>query len=498
MPSPEKKNPVSPVKFLLVGFDGLRPDMVTPELMPRLHRHAEQGVTFRNHRCTFPSETYVNLPSLVTGSAPSRHGMIANFFLDPNVDPRERFLGYSVASIEKAQAAYGGRLFEAESLGEILHRAGRRLAVISTNSAGAVRLTHPQVFDHDHLSMACHAPEDSYPRDEVAKIMSTLGPPVPKVLPDVKGLTYASDVFFKHLCRGELPDLTILWYGEPDISHHSYGLGSPESQQVLRHVDAEFGRLLDWWEASDARESLQIMVLSDHGHITKKTKIDTGELLRDAGFKVGEHLENGADLALIAGYSGGIRVRDKDPDLIRAVGQALMELDVCGMVFSAGRNEVEGIVPGSFAKELVMVEHPRSPDIYYILRTADEPNEHGYTGTCFFDDRWAAGGGVHGGLHPKELHSLCLASGSLFGEAKATETHAGIVDIAPTILHGLVVAAPQTIDGRVLHEAFAKDSGEPPDSVPEKFETGVGPYQQVLHRTRVGESCYLDGGWRAA
>ncbi len=489
--------PLSPVKFLLVGFDGLRPDMVTPELMPRLHRHAEQGVIFRNHRCTFPSETYVSMPSLVTGSAPSRHGIIANYYLDPNVDPREPFRGHSVSSIEKAQAAYGGRLFEAESLGEILQRAGRRLAVISTNSAGAVRLTHHQVSGHDHLSMSCHAPEASFPPGEVAEIVSKLGPPAPKSIPDTAGVTYATDVFFAHLCQGGLPDLTILWYGEPDISYHSYGLGSPESVQVLRHVDAEFGRLLDWWQASDACESLQIVVISDHGHITKKTKVDTGELLRDAGFKVGEHLENGADLALIAGYGGGIRVRDKNPDLIRAIGQALMEQDVCGMVFSAGRNEVEGIVPGSFSKQLVMVEHARSPDIYYILRTADEPNEHGYLGTCFFDGRMPVGGGVHGGLHPKELHSVCLASGSLFAEAKTVETHAGIVDIAPTILHGLRIAAPRTMDGRVLHEAFANGASGPPDSVPEKLETGVGSYQQVLHRTRVGESCYLDGGGRS-
>ena len=112
--------PLSPVKFLLVGFDGLRPEMITQELMPELYRHVQEGVTFRNHRSTFPTETYVNLSSLVTGSTPSRHGIIANYYLDPNVDPRERFEGSSVPRIEKAQRAYGGRLFNAESLGEIL------------------------------------------------------------------------------------------------------------------------------------------------------------------------------------------------------------------------------------------------------------------------------------------------------------------------------------------------------------------------------------------
>ena len=108
------------------------------------------------------------------------------------------------------------------------------------------------------------------------------------------------------------------------------------------------------------------------------------------------------------------------------------------------------------------------------------------------------GAGIHGGLHPKELHSLCLTSGRLYDEARSLDAHSGIVDIAPTILHGLGIAAPQTMGGRVLYEAFANGSIDPPDSAPEKYETGVGPYQQVLHRTRVGESCYLDGGGRSA
>jgi arylsulfatase A-like enzyme len=240
------------------------------------------------------------------------------------------------------------------------------------------------------------------------------------------------------------------------------------------------------------------VVISDHGHITQKTKVAAGDLLRDAGFKVDDHLQDGADLALIPAYGGRIWVRDKDPGLTRAIGQALMEMDACGMVFSARRNEVEGIVPGSFSKQLVMADHPRSPDIYYILRTDDEPDEHGHVGTCHFESGLPPGAGIHGGLHRNELRSLCVASGSLFAQAKRVEAHSGIVDIAPTILHGLGIAAPQSMEGRVLHEAFIDGASQPPDSVPEKYETGAGPYRQVLHRTRIGGSCYLDGGWRSA
>ena len=487
----------SAVKFLLISFDGLRPEMVTQELMPRLYQHAQVGVTFRNSRCTYPTETYVNQPSFVTGSTPSRHGMIANFYLDPNVDPRECFKGFSVESIEKAQRAYDGRLYDADSLGEILQRAGRSMAVVCTNSPGSVRLLHHQVQDHKHLSMSCFTPETSYPPDEVSEITSKLGKLSPMTVPDFEGTTYATDVFLEHVCRGELPDLSILWYGEPDVSYHSYGVGSPESKKVLSHVDAEFGRVIDWWNASGLRDSLQIIVMSDHGHVTQKTKVATGDLLRDAGFKVDVHLEDGADLALNPAYCGGIRVRDNKPDLIRAVGQALMEQDSCGMVFSAGRNEVEGIIPGSFSKRLVMVDHPRSPDIYYILRTDDEPNEYGYIGNCFYESGLPLGGGVHGGLHPIELHNLCLASGSLFGKGQRVETHAGIIDIAPTILHCLGITAPETMDGRVLYEAFTEYTPDLPGSVPETFEVGIDSYKQVLHRSRVGDACYLDGGWRS-
>ncbi len=486
----------SPIKFLLVGFDGLRPDMVTRELMPRLHQYGQEGVTFCNHRSSFPTETYVNLPSLVTGSTPSRHGMIANYYLDPKVDPREPFRGYSVPKIEKAQHAYGGRLYDALSLGEILQSARRRMAVISTNSAGSVRLKHHQVFDHNHLSMASHSPETSYPRDEVSSIVKKLGRLSKMKVPDIEGVTYSTDVFFEHLCQGDLPDLTILWYGEPDVSYHHYGIGSKENRQALQHVDAEFGRVLDWWEASDFRESLQIVVTSDHGHITQKTKVNIGERLRDAGFRGGDHLEDGDDLALIAAHAGCIWVRNKDPDLIRAIGQALMEQDECGMVYSASRNEFEGIVPGSFSRHLVMADHARSPDIYYILNTTDEPNEHGYIGTCHFESNLSVGAGIHGGMHAKELHGVCLASGSLFGDAETVESHSGIFDIAPTILHGLGIAAPRSMDGRVLNEAFTNRSGDVVDPVPERYETGFGQYQQVLLRTRLGDACYLDGGWR--
>ena len=75
-------------KFLVMGLDGFRPELIRESLTPHLHAFASAGVGFAQHRCTFPSETYVNLPSLVTGAPASGHGIIANAFLAPGFDRR--------------------------------------------------------------------------------------------------------------------------------------------------------------------------------------------------------------------------------------------------------------------------------------------------------------------------------------------------------------------------------------------------------------------------
>ena len=483
--------------FLIIGFDALRPEMITAQLMPNLYRFSQAGVNFKNHRCCYPSETYVNLPSLVTGSVPSRHGMIANYYLDKKVDPRKRFEGHNVESIEKAQKAYQGKLYDALSFGEVLHDHGKRMAVISTNTAGSVRLKHYTIKDHPHLSLSCHTPETSWPPEEVSKIQEKCGkPPESKVIPDHGGITYATDVFLKHLVSESVPELTILWYGEPDNSYHHFGVGSEQSLEALRHVDAEFGRIINWWENSDLHDSLQIIVTSDHSQITKKTQISMFDLLTEQGFKVDDHLEDGADIALINSYSGNMLLKNSDPGLASAVGEALMGFDCCGMIFSQDRDGIEGIIPGSFSKKLVMVDHARSPDIYYVLKTDNEPDLHGLIGNCYFDNWPPAGGGIHGGLHPKEMHCTCIMQGSLFREGSKISTTSGIIDILPTILHGMNIPIPETVDGRILFEAMIDNVDPAPEQVSESVEIGHFDFRQVLKTTKFGGSYYIDGGWR--
>ena len=109
-------------KFLVVGLDGFRPELIAADLTPNLHAFASAGVDFRHHRCTFPSETYVNLPSLVTGAPASGHGIVANAFLAPGFDRRRAWDGGRADHVETHDVASGGRLFTTPSLGELLDK----------------------------------------------------------------------------------------------------------------------------------------------------------------------------------------------------------------------------------------------------------------------------------------------------------------------------------------------------------------------------------------
>ena len=71
------------IRFLIVAFDGLRPDMVDADLMPNLSTFRRQGANCTDNRAVFPTETRVNQSSLVTGCHPARHGMVANKFMEP-------------------------------------------------------------------------------------------------------------------------------------------------------------------------------------------------------------------------------------------------------------------------------------------------------------------------------------------------------------------------------------------------------------------------------
>jgi hypothetical protein len=127
-----------------------------------------------------------------------------------------------------------------------------------------------------------------------------------------------------------------------------------------------------------------------------------------------------------------------------------MEHPAIGMLFSPGRDEVEGEVPGTFAFDLVGLAHPRRPDLVYVLKSGEEADPYGLPGLGIVTGGIPQGGGMHGGLNRCELSTVLMVRSPAFA-AGGIDTHpCGIVDIAPTVLDLLGVTRPLTMTGRSL------------------------------------------------
>ena len=99
-------------RVLIVSFDALRPDMVTPDLMPNLCKFVADGAHFPEARSTFPTETRVNQTAMITGCYPERHGIVGNRFQDAEASPGKLFNTGDETQLAEGDKRLGGKLVD--------------------------------------------------------------------------------------------------------------------------------------------------------------------------------------------------------------------------------------------------------------------------------------------------------------------------------------------------------------------------------------------------
>ena len=111
---------------LVIVVDGLRPDYVTPEVMPRLTALGQRGIVFSAHHSVFPTVTRVNASSFVTGAYPEAHGLMGNTIYIPRANATRGLDTGKRENLEDVERAEG-RLLTSPTLSEML-RAGGQVA----------------------------------------------------------------------------------------------------------------------------------------------------------------------------------------------------------------------------------------------------------------------------------------------------------------------------------------------------------------------------------
>lgn len=432
-------------RIVIVVFDGLRPDMVTPETMPTLRAFADSGTWYAESRCAFPSETRVNQASLVTGCWPGSHGIVGNRFHDPATPTEELVNSGDDDHLLRFLDQAGGRLIDRPSLGERMAAEEARYAVVGSGTPGGTRMLYHTAEQHGGLRLSLYRPDRSTPDALVGRIVERCGP-IPAVETPANARTgYVMDAFLDVVAPELQPEVALLWFFEPDLVYHLRGVGSPESLSALRQADRQFARLLDWRDSRPAEERVQIVTLSDHGHVSVAgAPVDLIGDLQAAGFAAARDFrDSAADLVAHLSRAGAIYLRRDDPGLARALIAWLREQDWCGRLI--GR--LEGC---DEAPEAHRLAHRRCPDLVLLTAQGDDRNEAGWPGTA----RSAAGGpapgcGNHGGLHPMEMRNWLAAQGDGFVPGRRDEP-VRIIDVLPSLMALRGRPADDLIEGTCL------------------------------------------------
>lgn len=471
------------LKTLIVFFDGLRPDYITPENMPNLYAFRKAGAYGKQHHSVFPTVTRVNSSAYSTGSYPAKTGLMGNTVYFPEVDPAKGLNTGDAEDLNRINAATNGKLLTAVSLGEILQAAGKRMMVFSSGSTGQALLQNHKVSGGAIVNPAMILPE-SFKETVVNAIGPIPKPQKSKAMDHV----WIADALMKFGFAADGPAVSAIWFSDPDGNAHADGIGAESAMSAIKVVDHEFGRIIDTLKSRHLDQVYNIIISTDHGFITHAGKENIAQLLISKGLKK----DVSSDDVIVVEQA--LYVKNHDKELIKKIVAALQEQNAIGPVFTRGakKGDTKGWVDGTISFEAIHWDHPtRSADILADASWNDDKNKYGYAGTNFT-------GGVagHGGFSPYEVHIALIASGPSFMKNFESELPTANVDITPTVLYLNNIAVPQQMDGRVMYELLSKNTAALPKVKKETVLTEVtapwGTYKLMLHRSVLGKYIYTD------
>ena len=219
---------------ILISFDGFRWDYPNRGITPNLKKIADSGVTALSLQPVFPSKTFPNHYSMITGLYPINHGIIHNDFYDPFSNKR-----YKVGKKEPVRNA---KWYQGEAFWETAERQGI--------------VTASYFWPGSELTLDYRRPtyveyyEESRPYEK-----------------RVQGV-----IDWLKLPEQKRPHFITLYFEATDTYGHRKGPDSRELNKAIQRLDDMLGLLIDKLKEIDLLHKTNIIVVSDHGMTSVDSK----------------------------------------------------------------------------------------------------------------------------------------------------------------------------------------------------------------------------------
>ncbi|MCY7354976.1 MAG: ectonucleotide pyrophosphatase/phosphodiesterase [Lysobacter sp.] len=224
--APTTRPAVELESVLLVSLDGFRADYLDLGITPNLSRLANEGVRAEWMTPSYPSLTFPNHYTIVTGLRPDHHGIVHNTMRDATLGS---------FGLSDRDAVGNGQWWGGEPIWVGAAKAGLPSATLfwpgSEAAIQGVRPTRWQPFD-DTVPLAARV-------DTVVGWLSE--PPATR------------------------PRIATLYFETIDHDSHDHGPDSAQTHAAVRTVDAAIGRLLGGLTARGVLDRTNLVIVSDHG-----------------------------------------------------------------------------------------------------------------------------------------------------------------------------------------------------------------------------------------
>ncbi|GFW51106.1 hypothetical protein TNCV_3593881 [Trichonephila clavipes] len=227
-----KSAPVCPPSYedipplLLVSLDGFRPDYLKRGLSPTLARLSQCGVRAPYMMSVFPTKTFPNHFSQVTGLYPPSHGIIDNFMIDP-----ETGKVFKLSSNSTMEPFW----WEKEPIWVSAEKQGKKSATYFwPGSDVEINGTRPSYYREYNGSIPFEI--------RVDQVLEWLDLPL-----------------------SERPSFLTLYISDVDSSAHEYGIHSQQVNESLSLVDKVIERLFSGLQQRNLTNCVNVFIVSDHG-----------------------------------------------------------------------------------------------------------------------------------------------------------------------------------------------------------------------------------------